>query len=259
MKKNILSTIIALLLSIGAQAQDQELFNHMSASIGLGVINGITAEVAFPMTHSFALRAGYDYWPTTKMSTDLNIVNVDGQAPATAIAGLPSKMEVEYKDYFPTFHLLVDFYPFKKYSFHITAGAYFGKDKVIKAYNKDAASKAALASVYQYNMQNPNNRIGLEMGDYLLEPDQAGNINAAILVKKFRPYLGVGFGRAVPTNRFSVGFDLGVEMWGEPEVFVNDAKIKSNDLKGDSKSLLQAISKASLGPIISVRLTGRIL
>ena len=60
-------------------------------------------------------------------------------------------------------------------------------------------------------------KIGLDLGDYLLTPDERGNVDATLKVAAFRPYLGVGFGRAVPAkHRFAfnfVGSRLGSRVW----------------------------------------------
>jgi hypothetical protein len=102
-------------------------------------------------------------------------------------------------------------------------------------------------------------KIGAELGDYFLEPDQNGQVNANIQVKKFRPYLGIGFGRAIPEkHRFACCFDMGVQFWGTPSVYVRDHKLSEQDFDGDDGKFLKAMSKVTVCPALSFRIVGRV-
>ena len=46
--------------------------------------------------------------------------------------------------------------------------------------------------------------------------DNNGNVSGGLKVSGFRPYLGLGFGRAVPKKRVGVMFELGVQFHGKP-------------------------------------------
>jgi hypothetical protein len=98
------------------------------------------------------------------------------------------------------------------------------------------------------------------LGRYFLEPDANGQVNAKIAVKKFRPYVGFGFGRAVPEkNRFALNFDMGVQFWGTPSVTIRDHELSEQDVKGKDGGALKTLSKVTLCPVISLRLMGRVL
>jgi hypothetical protein len=113
--------------------------------------------------------------------------------------------------------------------------------------------------------------IGAEMGDYFVTPSPAeqGNFKAYAKVNSFRPYLGIGFGRAVPKNRIGCQFDLGVQFWGKPDVYVPvydeatkqfiDEKIDGDRAGNDAGKVLKTISKISVYPVLNFRLVGRIL
>ena len=92
---------------------------------------------------------------------------------------------------------------------------------------------------------------------YLVSTNAEGSFNAYMQTNRFRPYLGIGFGRAVPgARRLNAQFDLGVQFWGRPRLY--------DGITG--KRLTQAAykSQATFGrntvyPVITIRLAGRLL
>ena len=200
-------------------------------------------------------------------------------------ANLPNKMDVQGKLNNTTWHFLIDVYPFGgKSSFHATVGAYFGPSEVVSVYNKEpnflqpvVAYNEAIIHADQYpDVQAAVNRynlkmIGAELGDYFLTPNPAdnGNVEAMAKVNSFRPYLGIGFGRAVPKGRVGCQFDLGVQFWGKPEITVPTynktaktyqmEKIDADRAGDDAGKVLKTISKISVYPVLNFRVIGRIL
>ena len=198
---------------------------------------------------------------------------------------LPERLDVQGKLDNPVGHVLIDIHPFKT-SFHLTVGAYFGKDEIISVYNKEdgflkpinaynqaiinanspSADPGVKQVVNQYNLK----MIGAELGDYFLAPNPAdnGNVQAYAKVKKFRPYVGLGFGRAVPKGRIGCQFDLGVQFWGKPEIYIPTynktagtyqyEKIDGDKAGDDAGKVLKTISKISVYPVLNFRLVGRI-
>lgn len=284
MRKSIITSLLLLVMT-GAQAQRQvekedfyQVANHLSIGAGLGILNGGTIELAVPLTRYAAVRVGYNFFPKVTVSTDLDINY--GIGAASYINNLPKEIEVEAKTNLSTGHLLVDLYPFKRSGFHLTTGAYFGSDVITEAYNKDETNKVILQQIHDFNERQgiytglPDNmggnvgvlidgreKIGVEMGDYFLEPNDKGQVNANIQVKKFRPYLGIGFGRAIPEkHRFGFCFDMGVQFWGTPSVYVEDHKLVEQDLDEDKdREFLKAMSKVTVCPAVSFRIVGRVL
>ena len=278
MKKSIL-LLAVLLTTLGASAQrydDSWMLNHFSVGAGLGIINGASIEMALPVTPYLAVRGGYNFMNNLKGSNRFNMVE-HGSANHY-LPNIPRKVELESKLKLSAAHVLVDLYPSKNSSFHFTGGAYFGSDNIVRAYNKDKEDIAALKSVYEFNnrigsyefvpddlggsvgvMVNGTERVGLEMGDYLLEPDKNGQIDVRIKVQKVRPYVGLGFGRAVPMkHRVACAFDMGLMIWGKPEVYLNNKKATDIGLDGKDDNFLKSVSKVNVGPIISFRVSGRI-
>ena len=247
---------VAMMTVVSAQAQELEtddlgIFNHASLSVGVGT-TGITADLALPITPYVAVRGGADICPF-KYSTDLKIQYRN----AVAQAALPETVAVTGKLAMTSGHLLFDFFPSNQSSFHITAGAYLGSDKVAEVYNKE---DGALAAVTAYNRVVPNSqKAGYTLGDYFLTPDENGNVNGSVTVAKFRPYVGIGFGRPVPTkNRVACNFDLGVQFWGKPDVVCQGQKLEEEHLDGDDGGIVRTVSKLSVWPVLNLRLAVRL-
>jgi hypothetical protein len=271
--------LIACMLFAGAvtQANAQELspedygyFNHLSGGIVLGT-EGIGIEVAAPITYDFAVRMGYSLMPKFKYSKSLNLNENRG-------AFIKDKVDIGGKLNMGDFKLLVDWYPFRSSSFHATAGFFIGRSTVVEIDNKEPFVK-----------ENYRGNAGIELGvmdpsnpqsesRYTLMTDVNGDVHAELEVSSFKPYLGIGFGRAVPKGRVGVQFDLGVQFWGRPELNANmnyvDRETGENVTRfepiqrnritnpdGDYKDLRDAvrtIQKIRVYPVLNIRINGRI-
>ena len=240
--------------------------NHVGVSVGAG-LTGITIDAATCLTPYVGVRAGVDIFPNIKIGTELDLEfdnSMKSQYETLSGQSLPSKIDVEGKTSMTTGHILFDIHPFKT-GFRITAGAYFGGSEIISVYNKE---DGALQTIYDYNhsrgvfaplADNHPGMIGLALGDYFIEPTEQGNAEATLKVNGFRPYLGIGFGHSVPKNRIGFQFDLGVQFWGSPKVYVQDKQLTEQSTNGEDGGVIKTISKVSVYPCMSFRLTGRIL
>ena len=267
--------------------------NKLGASLGVGT-TGVTFDLSTQFSDYIGLRAGVDWVPNVKVNADLDLSKVSGLSntnPAYSrfIAengGLPNKLTVQGKLNMTTFHFLIDVYPFAEFnSLHLTVGGYFGAKKIVKVYNKE---EGALKAVSTFNTSvtgvNPNThegtftytdnngttyspvpgvkQIGVELGDYFLRPTKEGNLDASIQVSGFRPYVGIGIGRAVPRNRIGVQCDLGCQFWGTPSVYVSgeegEEKLTKENTNGEGGDALKILSKITVYPTLTIRLTGRI-
>ena len=247
---------VALMTAVNVQAQELDnddlgIFNHASVAVGVGT-TGITADLSLPITPYVTVRGGADILPF-KYSTDLEIEYKNAAAQNT----LPETVAVTGKLAMTTGHLLFDIYPSKESSFHFTAGAYLGGDKAAEVYNKD---DGALLAVTAYNRVAPNSqKAGYTLGNYFLTPDENGNVNANIKVSKLRPYVGLGFGRTVPTkSRVACNFDMGVQFWGKPKVTCQGEELTEDDLNGNDGGAVKFISKMSVWPVLNVRVAVRL-
>ena len=271
--------LIACMLLAGgfAQASAQELspkdfgyFNHLSGGIVLGT-EGIGIEVAAPITYDFAVRMGYSLMPKFKYSKGLNLNENKG-------AFIKDRVDIGGKLNMGDFKLLVDWYPFRTSSFHATAGFFIGRSTVVKIDNKEPFVKdnykgVAGIELGVYDPSNPQSE-----SRYTLMTDPNGDIKGELEVNAFKPYLGVGFGRAVPKGRIGVQFDLGIQFWGKPELkanmnyvdretgenVTNFEPIKRGRITNpdgdyqDLKDAVKTIQKIRVYPVLNIRINGRI-
>ena len=245
--KKLLATSLAAmamaLFSMPAQAQDKVeefgIFDHLSAGLTLGT-TGIGIDLAAPVTEYLQVRAGYNFCSGIKYKEDIDY-RAKGQPT--------KKTEVEGKLHLGTAKLLLDVFPFRNTPFHFTTGFYIGTDEIIKAENTIPVTAFDKGE-------------GILIGDYIVEFDQDGIAKATIKVNKFRPYVGIGFGRSVPRKRIGVSGDLGVMFWGKPKLYEKqtgmDLEVTKSDLGSDSDKYFDIMSKITVYPVLTVRISGRI-
>ena len=231
------------LFALPVQAQDKVeefgIFDHLSLGLTLGT-TGIGFDVAAPVTEYLQVRAGYDILSGLKYKEDIDY-RAKGQPT--------KKTEVEGKLHLGAAKLLLDIFPSRTVPFRFTTGFYLGTDEIINAENTIPVTAFDKGE-------------GLLIGDYIVEFDQDGIAKATIKVNKFRPYVGIGFGRSVPRTRIGVSGDLGVMFWGKPKLYEkqtgHDLEVTKNDLGSDSDKYFDIMSKITVYPAVTIRICGRI-
>lgn len=233
-------------------SKDASLFNHLSVGVSVGS-DGIGFDLATPVGNMFAVRAGMSIWPKVTYKTDID----PGSDSKSFILNKDGKIDIEGKVNMGDFKFLFDFYPSRNSSFHLTTGAFVGSKKIASVYNAG-----------QFLERNEWGMAGIQHGDYKIASDASGNINLDVKANGFKPYFGLGFGRAVPHKRIGFIFDLGVQFWGTPAIYTNVKddfgdvsyrKLKNQD--NGNKDLNKAIdnlSKVVVFPVLNFRLCGRI-
>jgi len=285
MKKLLIACMLFAAGFTQASAQDLDsndfgYFDHLSGGIVLGT-EGIGIEVAAPLTYNFAVRMGYSFMPKFKYSKGLDL-GLSDQDKADMAAGtykgafLSPEVDLEGKLNMGDFKLLVDWYPFRTSSFHATAGFFIGRGSVVEVTNKKAFIKDGYDAGIELGDASADVNHG--MSRYTLKPDESGNLKVEAKVNGFKPYLGVGFGRAVPKGRVGVQFDFGVQFWGKPEVHGNmeyidqstgqtvlryekidkSRIISQNKDYQDLKDAIKTIEKICVYPVLNIRINGRI-
>ena len=99
---------------------------------------------------------------------------------------------------------------------------------------------------------------GIVIGDQMIPFDENGNISGGLKVAGFRPYVGLGFGRAIPTNRINVGVELGVQFHGHPEVYTDNGNLDLSAFGEDGDTFSKIVDKLTVYPVLKIRLNGRI-
>ena len=243
----LIAFVAAMLTATTASAQeDKMLFNHLSVGLDVGT-TGWGLEVATPCTPYVTFRAGFATVPSFSYTYDkdggVKYKNhgVEHRAP---FKGTLHKTD---------FTLLADLYPIKGASFHFTVGFFAGRSDFVTAKNT-----APLVC-------DPGE--GLEINDgEIISPDANGNAKARIKVNGFKPYLGIGFGRSISTDKkFNVSCDLGVQFWGKPKLQAYKNEDLQLDIPGhwtevlsgvddeDFNDALDIVHKVKVWPTMTIR------
>lgn len=248
------------------RAQDDNILRQFSLSAGVGT-TGITADVGTMITDFVGIRGGIDIMPRFKYSTDLKLTLVN-QTVDLDISDIPErKVEVQGTLHNTTGHALLDFYPLVDRAFHVTVGAFIaGSNKTVDISTEESELLKKVADLNARRGQYATipmscGQVAAKLGEYNIMPADDGTANAYIKVKKLRPYLGFGYGRAVPSeSRVSYQIDAGVQFTGKARVFygVNGEEITADGVRGEDGGYLKTISRISFYPVISIRLVGRL-
>lgn len=235
-----------LLISFSVQGKtlgELNIFNH----VGVGVhaaTTGFGFEVSTPITNFVALRAGATFMPGFSFTAD-----VDGEYTATVNNHEQTEhfnMDLDAGLKRTQGSVIFNIYPFGSHNaFFVAAGAYFGGKNVISLTGHSEELKNLQGDPY------------VEIGDYKLPVDKNGNVEGNLRVNNFRPYLGLGYGRAVPKRRVNFGVELGVQFMGKAKVYTDDGLLELNTITNDD-DWQKWMDKITVYPVLKFTLSGRI-
>ena len=235
-KKSVALLLISSMATPMMAQKELGIFN--SVSVGAGVsTTGIDLTVAAPITSHFAVRGGISFMPNITFNTDVNAdVTIEGEQ-RTYPVGLEGALKRT------TGSLLFNYYPFKKNTFFVTAGAYFGGSKLMKitGHSSEIANDLADAG-----------KAGIVIGDQEIPFDKNGNVAGGLEVSGFRPYIGVGFGRAVPKKRVGVLFELGAQFHGTPELYTDEGTLSTSTIENADDTFTKVIDKLTVYPALKI-------
>jgi len=253
----MIGVVVASMQATTAQAQafmgtgrandDKMIFNHLSVGVGVGS-DGWGLEVAAPLTPYVSVRTGFSSLPTIKFNVNDVTIHKNNGTKVSDYADVNFKLFQKMTNW----KLLFDVHPFKTSSFRVTLGAYIGGDELAFAELDEPLPTHA----HDY----------IRIGDERVIIKSDGYTDAKVKVNNFKPYVGIGFGRAVKsTPGLNFNFDLGVQFWGKPklhgwtlddfgtEVYKElDYGSTDND---DAKKAAKWVSKLKVWPTINFRLT----
>ena len=300
--------------SLTGTKAESNIFNHLGAGFELGS-TGIGFEVATPVTDYLQVRAGMAIMPSFKVKTfnvDVNgcdmwetakekyaemivmkpYLKPEDQANMDLVEekgwlllDAPNRVDIESKAKLgANFKLLFDVFPFKKSSFHVTAGFYAGKSQIFDAYTVGNEGQLEALTFFDENYAGKTiSTEGFPGGEQQIHfPDPISvtiggedfsentfypngrKVVGYTKVKGFKPYVGIGFGRAVPKKtRLAFACDLGVQFWSTPKLFIvqkDGPKQVITDGISDANGgdVVKTMSKIKVYPCLNFRLTGRI-
>lgn len=253
----LLLSVISVGTTFAQSSDDSYLFNHLGGSVSVGT-DGIGIDLATPVTPYLSLRAGVSFYPKIKYTKD-NISYTRN--------GNKGQGTVEAKLNMFNGKVLFDAYPFGlKNSFHVTAGLFFGSSNIVEASFIEDVNAPIGAGI---------NKV-LDNGEQWTVKAQDHAIDLRLRTHSVKPYVGIGFGRAIPKKHVNVAFDLGVQFHGTPQLqgHASITDINSVDhyqwldleakdfhfddsFNKDVDDALDIIHKVKVWPVLNIRLTGR--
>ena len=282
MKKKIIATLMCCMAacSIISAQETVKAFSHLSVGLEFLSTTGFGLELATPLHPNFALRGGisllpYSYNTTFDIPIDGGIkgqindaINQDPTGQIKSILeqkGLPTKAEDINTGFNTTATLgmvngkiLLDYYPWAKHSFHLTAGVYIGETKLIKIKGKMEQAFGVL-NVLNDNGFNYFNDVyynDIENG-YQITGKDISDINGAVSITSVKPYFGLGFGRAVPKSRVGVTFEIGAFYQNTPKLTSDNSNIQKY-IDTQLSGVTDVLNKLSIYPVVSLKLNLRI-
>ena len=247
MKRQMIALGMLLLLICGghrvmAQA-DYGYFNSLGLGLSVSTV-GVGLEVSTPIGNYLALRGGVSFMPKFTVTDEVN-ADLKGVPQ-----GYPQSAEVELEGSTKrtTGELLLNLYPFRSNGFFVAAGASFGGDKFVQITGHSNELQQLIAA---------GGSAGLQIGDVSIPVDQNGNVSGGLKVSAVRPYVGLGYGRAVPSKRINFMLDAGVQLHGTPEVYSDFGQVDQLMAEVDN-DFTDIINKLKVYPVIRFRICGKL-
>lgn len=239
MKKILFISILALLSSLSLSAATDGDDDKIGVGVGLGISvpHGARIEAGVRFNNYLSTRVGLSFIPTIKFLNN-QPTKIDLSGYKEQLGYTPQAVASAQVGSFAGY-LLLDYHPFKN-GFRVTVGAYIGRPTLT----------ANLAIVNPHNgqsiMADPKQvlfdpqdmpKLTIETTDHtekvVLQPSPEATIDAKVNVgRTFQPYLGVGYGYAVPNSRVSFMLDAGVLFNGKFNL------TSPNAIEGDPNMLL---------------------
>lgn len=225
MKKvfKIFGFAMAMAAALAPMKADAQYFNHLGAGVGVGT-KGITVELATPVFSPWVnMRAGVDIMPGIKFNADADFSYYDSSLGASK----EGTVELEGNLGRTQGHVIFDVNPIPGLrSFHVSVGAYFGGNKLLKI------------TGHSDELEEYADRTGqtgsVVIGDYTIPTDGKGNVKGGLEIHSFRPYIGIGWGNALPGKLVNFAIDLGVQFEGKPELYTEYGQIDKSLVEDDN-------------------------
>ncbi len=227
----ILLSAFALLIPVSVSAQDSDGSFSMAAGVSSGVVDGFGASLAFGVTDRLNVRTGFSVIPSfliPEIAVDLPKWN-SNPATSTEFTG----------SFSPTGNLLVDYHPGGG-AFRVTAGVFIGSSDFAKAYNTKALPDSYHNAGITYYLDGNTEDV---TKFYRIQSDENGIMRGSLKTLPVRPFIGIGFGSAIPSGRVGAAVDLGLEYIGGLKACTDARNIKGDleKITMTSKELLETI------------------
>lgn len=207
----------ALTLTTYSQEETSEKKNALAISAGLP---GFGVEYARKLTPHLNAKVAYHFFKLE----DFEIEDVEIKSD---IVDILANLDVSIVD------IGIEYLPFKKSSFKLTAGL-------------GVLNKVNLNAVATYNEE-------IVFGDVIITNEDAGQITADVTWTDIAPYVGIGFGRAIPKNRLGFGIEFGSYITSSPEIDLTATNLLENTAS-QKENLQESLEDFKFIPRIQLRI-----
>lgn len=198
-------------------AGNEYLLKHLSVSLKASTLGG-GLEVATGLSRQFNLRLAGNYFKTNR-NFSFTVMYLDTYLK------------------FSSLNLFADWHPGgQEKLFHLSGGLLF------------SGNRAELTGRSTKSYQ---------LGGYLVSPDELGELTMHLYTRKVSPYLGLGFGSAIPQKRVSFKLEFGAVFHGQPKVDLEASNMIK--LTAEQEEIVASnLSGYKFWPVLSMQLCFRI-
>ena len=255
MRKSIIFLLSVLFgtTTLFAQRDGVEPFKNLSVGLNIGILSGVGIDAGTYVSDHVGLRAGFSYLRTPSFENDFDAWVEEGQH---ANYNYEATVKANARVNLSTFKVLADYYPNKKWPFHVTGGFYIGASNIVTV---DAYADDIKVDGKTYKREDIKNWY-IDLDDTRIKAKD-GKVDAAITTWSVKPYVGIGFGNTVPMkHRVGVMGELGVMFHGKPKITSKtDPDIMTHIAEADESDEFFDVMHKIVGiPVLNIRICGRI-
>jgi hypothetical protein len=255
MRKSIIFLLSVLFgtTTLFAQRDGVEPFKNLSVGLNIGILSGVGIDAGTYVSDHVGLRAGFSYLKTPSFDNDFDAWVEEGQH---ANYNYEATVKANARVNLSTFKVLADYYPNKKWPFHVTGGFYIGASNIVTV---DAYADDIKVDGKTYKREDIKNWY-IDLDDTRIKAKD-GKVDAAITTWSVKPYVGIGFGNTVPMkHRVGVMGELGVMFHGKPKITSKaDPDIMTHVAEADESDEFFDVMHKIVGiPVLNIRICGRI-
>lgn len=255
MRKSIIFLLSVLFgtTTLFAQRDGVEPFKNLSVGLNIGVLSGVGIDAGTYVSDHVGLRAGFSYLKTPSFENDFDAWVEEGQH---ANYNYEATVKANARVNLSTFKVLADYYPNKKWPFHVTGGFYIGASNIVTV---DAYADDIKVDGKTYKREDIKNWY-IDLDDTRIKAKD-GKVDAAITTWSVKPYIGIGFGNTVPMrHRVGVMGEFGIMFHGKPKITSKtDPNITTHIAETEgSEKFFDVMHKIVGIPVLNIRICGRI-
>ena len=207
------AVVCSLLIALSAGAQEKTPLSF-GLYTTLGAPEGLTIGGSVCFMPELSLRAGLGLMPSLSYSSRVDVDKEKAFASYAQKLENPVDLDINMKSGWVRGQLLLDYHPFRN-PFRVTAGLFLGRYQArgsVQLVDHKTGKSVAEEMRRKGVLNMPLIRLE-ENGETLftLQPDEDASINASVASPSWvQPYIGIGYGFAVPRSRVSFFGDLGL-------------------------------------------------